>query len=163
MSATADIQSPLTNWQPGTPIPRPAIIPFEEYDQYRDPPPDGLTQEDVELTWWLVASCHSEQALRPKIEQISGSRNTWDCIAYQPMADMLGNGRHPQKLVMLLLEVLPEGVCARMYDESSPLHGGLVIQTEIWHLLSRESIGWCPIDALPPHLRDIRFSADLGL
>lgn len=163
MSATSDIQEPLTNWQPGSLIPRPAIIPFADYDEYRDPPPDGLFQHDVELMWWLVASCHSEQTLRPKIEQIAKSRSTWDCFAYQPIADMQGNGRYPQKLVMLLLRVLPEGVCARMHDEDSPLRGGLVIQTEIWHMLSRESLSWCPIDALPPHLRDIRFSADLGL
>jgi hypothetical protein len=163
MSATSDSQSPLTSWQPGTPVPRPTIIPFGDYDEYRDPPPDGLIQEDVELIWWLVASCHSKQILRSRIEQISKSRDTWDCLSYQPIADMQGNGRYPQKLVMLLLDSLPRGVCAQMHDESSPIQGGLVIQTEIWHLLSLEAIGWCPIDALPPHLRDIRFSVDLGL
>ena len=168
---TSDLQpandsSPMISWVPGTPIPKPSPAPFEQYEIYLDSPPDGFEVKDIELVWWLVCARNSKHNLSEKLKSVIATHaldKGWSCFVYVPIADLDGTSRYPDQLVSMLFELLPEGVCSRLEDKGFPLRNGMVIQLEIWHELIKEALGLCPIAKLPPHLRDLRFSADLGL
>lgn len=160
---------PLTSWQPGQPIPRPDVVMFEEFENYREAVPEGLEIEDVELIWWTVAACVSAEALRGALIQVISSRYDPSCFLFSAIADLEGKGRYPVVLVALLREILPEGGLVAVDSEfmkgaEDPciVVGCLIIQDQIWHELTWIALSLAPVNKLSNRLRDLRFSSDLG-
>jgi hypothetical protein len=159
----------LTSWQPGQPIPRPDVVLFEEFENYRETPPEGLEIEDVELIWWLVAANFTYQSLREKLIRVVAQRQDWGCFIFSPIADLDRNGRYPTAIVDLLIDILPKGSLMSVdaedckdAEELCEVIGSFIIQNEIWHDLTWTALGLAPVALLPDHLRDARFSGDLG-
>ncbi|NAT60277.1 hypothetical protein CU666_20485 [Pseudomonas syringae pv. actinidifoliorum] len=144
----ASAEQPLTSWQPGQPIPRPEVVLFEEYENYRERPPEGLEIEDVELIWWLVAANFTYQALREKLTQVVAQRRDWGCFIFSPIADLDRNGRYPTAIVDLLIDILPRGSLMSVKpedcedaEEPCEVVGSFIIQVEIWHDLTWTALG----------------------
>ena len=175
--ATADQQQgfqfpsrPMTAWRPGDAIPRPPIVLFEGYENYRETPPPELEIDDVEEIWWLVAACFSDEELRSALALTVAQRQDWSCFIFSPIADLNGEGRYPTAIFNLLRDMLPDGaVLAFDSDEGSGTEralekvGWFIIQNEIWHELTYTAFALLPLSVLPAHLRDLRFAGDLGL
>lgn len=86
----------MVDWQPGNPIP------FADYDNERDEPPEGLTAEDIQLSWWRVAASLSRDEVREKLLAIVWAHTDWSYFVYQPIADHAGSCRYPWPLIDLL-------------------------------------------------------------
>jgi len=162
-------EQPLTSWQPGQPIPRPEVVLFREFENYRETPPEGLEIEDVELIWWLVAANFTYQSLRERLIRVVAQRRDWGCFSFSPLADLDRNGRYPTAIVDLLIDILPKGSLISVEaedcegaEEPCEVGGSFIIQNEIWHDLTWSALGLAPVAPLPNHLRDARFSGDLG-
>lgn len=160
---------PLTSWQPGQAIPRPDVVMFEEFENYRENIPEGLEVEDVELIWWTVAACLSSEVLRGGLVPVIANRYDPSCHLFSPIADLEGNGRYPTGIVALLREILPEGGLIAVDSESlegaedpCELFGSLIIKDQIWHELTWIALSLAPVSKLSDRLRDLRFSSDLG-
>lgn len=165
----ASPEKPLTSWQPGQPIPRPDVVLFEEYENYRETPPQGMEIEDAELIWWLVAANFTYQSLREKLIHVVAFRRDWSCFRFAPIADLDRNGRYPTAIIDLLIDILPKGSLMSVdaeeckdAEEPCEVVGSYIIQHEIWHDLTRTALGLAPVELLPDHLLDARFSGDLG-
>lgn len=160
---------PLESWQPGHAIPRPDVVMFEEFENYRENVPEGLEVEDVELIWWTVAACLSYEMLRGWLAPVIANKYVPSCYLFSPIADLEGNGRYPTGIVGLLREILPEGGLVAVDSEFlegaedlCDLAGSLIIQDQIWHELTWLALSLAPVDKLSDRLRDLRFSSDLG-
>lgn len=160
---------PLTSWQPGQAIPRPDVVMFEEFENYREAVPDGLEIEDVELIWWTVAACVSSEVLRGVLVRVIADRYDPSGHLFSPVADLEGKGRYPVALVGLLRDILPEGGLVAVDSESleaaeepCDVVGSLIIQDQIWHELTWIALSLAPVEKLSNRLRDLRFSSDLG-
>ncbi|HEX8595689.1 MAG TPA: hypothetical protein VF682_20800 [Pseudomonas sp.] len=161
---------PITLWKPGTPIPRPANVPFASYVNYREVPPEGLEVSDVELIWWTAAASFSLLELRQAIMPTIDRQTDWGNFRFHPIADKDGNGRYPQAIVLLLIDLLPKGVVFPVDEDVSYSNGepcevvnAIIIQQRIWHELTRDVLLLCPKDQLPSHLLEFVLCADLGL
>jgi hypothetical protein len=170
MSESNICSVPITSWKPGTPIPRPTHVPFESYENYREVPPEGLDVCDVELIWWTAAANFSldqfQQAIMPTISRHYDPGG----FRYHPIADKAGNGRYPQAIVLLLIDLLPKGGAfpvdedeAYSNGEPSAVANSIIIQQGIWHELTYALLQLCPKDQLPSHLLEVTLCIDLGL
>lgn len=74
----------MTSWRPGQPIPRPEVVPFEEVENFRETPPEGLDIQDVDWIWWTVASGFTYEVLRGHMSQIIDRRKDWGCLFFLP-------------------------------------------------------------------------------
>ncbi|MCW2293172.1 hypothetical protein M2262_003222 [Pseudomonas sp. BIGb0408] len=160
----------MTSWLPDQPIPRPDIVMYAEFENYRENVPEGWTIEDVEFLWWAAAACLDYQALREELEEAIREGYDPGCFRYSPIADLDGNGRYPFTIFKLLREILPVGALLAVDDESQKgceeiceVLGSFIIQNQIWHFLTSKVLILVPVEVLPDRLRDLRFSADLGL
>lgn len=160
---------PLVSWQPGQPIPRPDVVIFEEFENYREAAPDCLDIEDVELIWWTVAACLSAEVFRDGLVPTIATRYDPSCFMFSPIADLEGKGRYPMAIVALLREILPQGALVAVdsdslegAEEPCEVVGSLVIQDQIWHELTWIALSIAPVARLSDRLRDLRFSSDLG-
>lgn len=165
----ASPEHPLTSWQPGQPIPRPDVMLFEEFENYRENLPEGLEIDDVELIWWLVAANFTYQSLRERLLSVVAQRQDWGCFIFSPIADLDRNGRYPTAIIDLLIDILPKGSLMSVVpedcedaEEPCEVVGSFIIQNEIWHDLTWTALRLAPIALLPDHLRDARFTGDLG-
>lgn len=172
--AAPSIETPIqacTDWMPGQPIPRPEVVLYEEYENYRETPPAGLEIDDVELVWWLVAACFNHSELRSRLTPVIAKRRDWSGFSFSPIADLQNNSRYPRAVIQLLRELLPEvalhetnlEVAQESDDVEIALATTLVIQNVIWHELTWTALGIVPVELLPDHLRDASFGVDLGL
>lgn len=160
---------PLTSWQPGQAIPRPDVVMFEEFENYRESVPEGLEIEDVELIWWTVAACVSSEVLRGALARVITDSYDPSGHLFSPVADLEGKGRYPVALVALLRDILPKGGLLAVDSESlegaeepCDVAGSLIIQDQIWHELTWIALSLAPVEKLSDRLRDLRFSSDLG-
>lgn len=172
--AAPSIETPIqacTDWRPGQPIPRPEVVLYEEYENYRETPPAGLEIDDVELVWWLVAACFNHSELRSRLTPVIAKHRDWSGFSFSPIADLQNNSRYPRAVIQLLRELLPEvalhetnlEVAQESDDVEIALATTLVIQNVIWHELTWAALGIVPVELLPDHLRDASFGVDLGL
>ncbi|RML41134.1 hypothetical protein ALQ95_01079 [Pseudomonas syringae pv. ribicola] len=143
---------------------------FEELENYRETAPEGLEIVDVEFIWWTVAACFTRVALRDLLAPVIAERQDWSCFRFSPIADLKGDGRYPCAVIDLLRDMLPPGVLYGVEpdalegaEEPCEVVGSFIIQDEIWHELTWTALRLAPIELLPGHLRDARFSGDLGL
>ena len=143
---------------------------FEEFENYRETAPEGLEIDDVELIWWIVASCFNYETLLDQLAPVVAKRQDWSCFRFSPIADLTGKGRYPDAIINLLRDMLPPGVLFGVepdalegLEEPYDVAGSFIIQDEIWHELTWTALQLAPIELLPDHLRDARVSGDLGL
>ncbi len=162
-------QKPSVSWQPDQPIPRPDVVMFDEFENYREAVPEGLEIEDVELIWWTVAACLSAESLRDGLVPTIATRYDPSCFLFSPISNLEGKGRYPTAIVALLREILPEGALVAVdsdsleeAEEDCEVVGSLVIQDQIWHELTWIALSIAPVAKLSDRLRDLRFSSDLG-
>jgi hypothetical protein len=151
---------PLVDWRPGCPIP------FADYDDERDEPPEELTPEDVQLIWWSVAASFSQDELREKLQPTVGSPTHRGCFVYSPIAEVSGRGRYPWPVITLLQEMIRPGVISfvdQEGDESCGVFGMVIIQIQIWHELTWRALEICPIEVLPENLLEHRLARDLAM
>lgn len=151
--------SPMLSWQPGQPIP------FADYEDMRDEPPEGLDSADVQLIWWCVAASFDRdelcEQLLPTVEAVDRG-----CFSYSPIAELSGRCRYPWPVIELLTEMLPAGgTCAVDYveDGESGVFGIMITQVEIWHQLIWRAFDICPLGMLSESLRELRLQRDIGL
>lgn len=162
--------TPITSWKPGTPVPRPANVPFESYKNCREVLPEGLELSDVELIWWTAAANFSLDQLQEAIMPTINRHNDPGDFRYHPIADKAGNGRYPEGIALLLVNLLPKGGAfpvdedeAYSNGEPSAVANSIIIQQGIWHHLTYAVLQLCPKDQLPPHLLEVALCIDLGL
>lgn len=150
----------MIDWQPGSPIP------CANYVDHRDTPPEGLSLEDVQLIWWIVASRFEYGQLRDELLPVIKARHDWGCFIFQPIAELSGRCRYPKPVIRLLSELLPKGALISVDDEESrsrEVYNMLIIQADIWHELTWKAFELCPLDALSDELLEFRLARDLGL
>ncbi|MCI1037729.1 hypothetical protein [Pseudomonas putida] len=151
---------PLVDWRPGCPIP------FADCEDERDPPPDELTHDDVQLIWWSVASSFTHDELKEKLLSTLESTTDWGGFVYSPIAEVSGRGRYPWPVITLLQEMMRPGVISSVDqegDETSGVYGMVIIQIQIWHELTWRALDICPVEVLPEHLLEHRLERDLGM
>lgn len=151
---------PMVDWQPGSPIP------FADYEDDRDEPPDDLSREEVQLIWWLVASCFEREQLYGALLPVIEAHTDWGCFVYQPIAERPGRSRYPEPVLEVLKKLLPPGVMVVVDEEEareSTVYNMLIIQIDIWHELTWRGLDLCPLEALPENLLELRLARDLAL
>jgi len=167
---------PMVDWRPGNPIP------FAEFDNDVDEPPEDLSADDVQLIWWSVAASFSRDALREQLWLVIEANHDRGCFAYEPIAGPAGQCRYPWPVIDLIHELLPCGASMRLdaeYKERGMEEGAeeakeggeldswvfeiLVVQRDIWHKLIWRALEICPVEFLPPELLEMRLTSDLGI
>lgn len=148
---------------PARPCPGPKrSIPFELEEDYRDPPPRGFKQADVEFIWWTVASRMSKRQIRAWLVNMLENERAglrFDSFIYSWIADGSGRGRYPRGVVTALRQVLrPRGLMPR-----HPRGEVYLIEPGAWHFLSIAALDLCPRRALPVHLGRKKLELDMGM
>ena len=159
---TDDFPITLTPGQPARPWPRPnRPLPFAEYYDYEDYPPDGWELTDVEFVWWTLASRISKKELRVRLAKVVKEKyfQPHDCFRYIPIADSKGRGRYPRGVMLILKQILTPYRGMFVHKE----YNALRIQLTIWHTLTLAVLDWCPAEWLPEHLLAAKLEMDLGL
>ncbi|MDD2133376.1 hypothetical protein [Pseudomonas kurunegalensis] len=158
--------SPMVAWRPGNPIP------FAEYEDERDYPPEELTADDVQQIWWCVAAGHSRDELHERLLPAIEAHKDWGCFVFNPIAELAGRCRYPWPVLDLLKDILPpeamiavaeEQVGGEEESEGCRVVGMMIIQVDIWHELIWQAFDICPPDSLSKDLLEIRLGRDLGL
>lgn len=149
----------MVTWTPEQPIP------FADYEDERDEPPEGLDADDVQRIWWYVSASLSRDELREQLLTTARSGD-WGCFVYNPIAELSGRCRYPWPVIELIQEILPPGVIIpvnEIEDVGSLVYGMMIIQVDIWHQLIWKAFDICPIGCLPQDLLELRLERDLGL
>ncbi|MBD8562432.1 hypothetical protein IFT91_27625 [Pseudomonas fluorescens] len=133
------------------------LLPFEQYENNCDIPPEWIDLEDVELIWWIVASRISKKELRNRLRKIADSYQDCGCFAFAVVADGNGRGRYPRGVVNTLRSILQP----RKLMWRHPTEDVLRIQMVIWHLCISAALDWCPAEALPMRLQSLKFEKAL--
>ena len=142
------------------PLPTPTKpLPFEEYDNYCDYPPEDLDLEEVELIWWGLASRMSKKELRKRMAEVIDKYVHSGCFHFAAVADSQHRGRYPRGVIHTLRQVLKP----RQLMPKHPDTGALYVQTDVWHICIYKALEWCPPKALPRHLRGKKLEDDLGM
>lgn len=159
---TDDFPNTFVPGQPARPWPRPnRPLPFAEYDNYQDIPPDGWELDDVEIVWWTLASRMSKKAFRKKLSKLVNEKHfqPHDCFWFTPVADIKGRGRYPRGIILVVKQLLSPYRAAFVHKESHALR----IEQTTWHLLTKAVFEWCEEEWLPEHLLAAKLEMDLGL
>jgi hypothetical protein len=146
--------------QPSRARPRPnKLLPFDQYENNCDIPPEWIDIEDVELIWWTVAARLSKKELRRLLRKVTDNYQDCGCFAYAVVSDGDGRGRYLRGVIKILHSILrPRKL---MYKD--PTEGVISIQMVIWHLCIFAALDWCPPETLPSSLRGLKIENDLGL
>jgi hypothetical protein len=134
-------------------------LPFEEFWDYGDYPPDFMELEDVEHIWWGLASRMSKYELRRRLKKVIDQYHHSGCFWFAAVADLQYRGRYPRGVIRVLRQVLKP----RKLMPLSPDEGVILIQADVWHICIYKALEWCPAEALPRHLRAKKLEVDLGV
>lgn len=155
-----DQLQPEAHPQMARPRPRPnKPLPFEEYENYCDYPPEDLELEEVELIWWALASQMSLKELRKRLTKVIDEYEHSGCFHFAAVADSQFRGRYPRGVMRTLKQVLtPRRLMPKNYN-----NGAYYIQSDVWHICIYKALEWCPSEALPRYLRIRKLEDDLGM
>jgi hypothetical protein len=134
------------------------LLPFEQYENICDIPPEWIDLEDVELIWWIVASRTSKKELRIRLRKIADSYQDCGCFAFAVVADGDGRGRYPRGVINTLRSILKP----RKLMWRHPTEDVLRIQMVIWHLCISAALDWCPAEVIPMRLQGLKLEKGLG-
>lgn len=134
------------------------LLPFEQYENTCDIPPEGIDLEDVELIWWTAATRISKKELRIRLRKIADSYQDCGCFAFAVVADGDGRGRYPRGVINTLRSILKP----RKLMWRHPTEDVLRIQMVIWHLCISAALDWCPAEVLPMRLQSLKLEKGLG-
>lgn len=149
-----------THAQPSRSRPRQGRpLPFEQYENYCDIPPEWIDLDDVELIWWTVATRISKKELRKRLRKVADSYQDCGCFTFPAVSNADGRGRYPRGVINTLRSVLKP----RKLMWRHPTEDVLRIQMVIWHLCISAALDWCPPEVLPRRLRGMKIETDLGL
>lgn len=158
----------MVAWQPGNPIP------FADYEDEGDYPPEELTADDVQKIWWSVAASYSRDELKERLLPAVEAHKDWGCFVFNPIAELAGRCRYPWPVLDLLKDILPPGAMIAVGEEQvgeggeeetegCGVVGMMIIQVDIWHELTWQAFDICPPENLSKDLLEIRLGRDLGL